>query len=115
MTYSKFEKITTNKTGYRKIAGDFEGESIYLVEPYFVKRRTPKLSLVYKGKHLSGFFSSCLPNALLGDYKGSGLILFQLPEGIELFSVPPTRGALMEAFCNGSLNPLLGELRSKFL
>lgn len=114
MTYSKFIKSETSRTGYKKIAGDFEGETIYLIEPYFVKRRTPKFSLVYKGKHISGLFPSCIEGAFLGDYKGRGLILFQLPDSIELFELELKGGDLMQSFCTGSLNDLLGEMRSKF-
>ncbi len=115
MTYSKFEKSATNKTGYKKVAGDFPGELVYLIEPYFVKRRNPRFSLVFKGKHLSGFFPCCLEGAFLGDYKGRGLLLFQLPEGIELFELELKGGALLDRFCNGSLNPVLAEMRAKFL
>lgn len=115
MTYSKFIKSETSRTGYRKVAGDFPGELVYLIIPYFVKKRTPVFSLVFKGRHLSGFFKSCLAGAYLGDYKGSGLILFKSDEYIELFEVPQSKGALMESFCSGALNPVLAALRSKFL
>lgn len=114
MTYSKFLKSKTSKTGYQKLTGDFPGDKVYLVEPYFVKRRTPKFSLVFKGKHLSGFYPSCLDSAFLGDTKTAGLILFQLAEGIELFEVPIKGSELMEAFCSGQLNPMLAEMRAKF-
>lgn len=115
MTYSKFKKSTSSKTGFEKITGDFETDKVYLVEPYFVKKSSPKFSLVAKGKHISGFFNSCLDNAYLGDYKGSGLILFKLPEGLELFSLPYLRSDLMQRFCSGELNELLSKTRSKFL
>lgn len=115
MTYSKFKKSETSKTGYKKIAGDFPAESVYLVEPYFVKRRAPKFSLVAKGKHISGFYPSCLENAFVGDDRKSGLILFQLPGGeLELFSVPQTGAQLLEEFCSGQLNETLGTLRNRF-
>lgn len=115
MTYSKFVKSPNSKTGYKKIAGDFPAESIYLVEPYFVKRRTPKFSLVAKGRHISGFFPSCLESAFVGDDRKSGLILFQLPGGeLELFSLPQKGAQLLEDFCSGQLNETLGSLRDRF-
>jgi hypothetical protein len=115
MTYSKFIKSETSKTGYKKIAGDFFGDSIYLIVPHFVKIRTPKFSLVCGGKHLSGFYASCLDGCYLGDYKGRGLLMFLLPEGLELFELEAKGSLLLDQFCSGSLNPLLNEMRSKFL
>lgn len=96
-----------------------EGEAIftdtlYLLNPNYIHKRSPAFTLVSKGKHVSGFFPVS-GGVYIGDYQKKALILFQRELGFDLFQtdLDPLTARLL--LCNGELNDQLFEARKKGL
>ena len=84
-------------------------ETVYLLNPTYIHKRSPEFSLVSKGKHITGLFKIALNNIYLGDWKEKAIIIFLLGDGLKfdlfLTDLPPAiarqmllEGKLNEAF-----------------
>lgn len=110
--FNHFTKKPDSKTAFILQDGEpIFTETTYLLNPIYIHSRSPKFTLVSKGKHVSGFFEAC-GNAYLGDYKKQALIIFMRGEvGFDLFQtdLPPTQAKAM--LCAGQLNDLFLQAR----
>tara|TARA_Y100001972_G_C7664079_1_gene335328 strand:- start:446 stop:808 length:363 start_codon:yes stop_codon:yes gene_type:complete len=75
--YNRFTKIQGKQTAY--LLDNWQtpifGERIYLLPPrYITGRKQPDFSLVFRGKHISGFYQIGESPVFSGDYKGNLLI-----------------------------------------
>lgn len=109
--FNHFTKKPDSKTAFILQSGaPIFTETTYLLSPIYIHARSPKFTLVSKGKHVSGFFEAC-GNAFIGDYKKQALIIFMRELGFDLFQadIPPTQARAM--LCNGELSDLLSQAR----
>lgn len=113
--FNKFTKKPESKTAYYLEDGEpifSNSNSLYLIEPRYIHKRSPAFSLVdSKGKHISGLFPAC-GGALTGDFNNQGLIVFIGEQGFDLFitdSSPVTTKAML---CNGEMTSDLFKART---
>ena len=110
---NKFSKKPDNKTAYVLTEGQpIFSESIYLLEPRYIHRRSPDFTLVSKGKHVSGLFKIA-PNIFLGDHHKKALIVFLGAEGLafDLFYTDLTPLQARQMLLDGLLNDELYKAR----
>lgn len=83
--FNSFKKKQNSKTSYCIEKGEpIFGETLYLLTPIYVHGRSPAFSLVWKGKHVSGFFPFS-GGGFTGDYKDSALLIYLRETGFDLF------------------------------
>jgi len=83
--FNSYIKKPDSKTGYVLTEGEpIFTNSLYLLNPVYIQKRSPDFTLVSKGKHISGFFPSG-ENSFIGDFDKKALILFQREGGFDLF------------------------------
>ena len=107
--FDQFRKKPDSKTGYSIAQGEpIFSETVYLLEPRYIHRRSPDFTIVSKGKHVSGLFKIA-PNIFLGDHHKKALIVFLGAEGLafDLFYTDLTplqaRQMLLDGLLNGEL------------
>lgn len=113
--FNKFTKKPDNKTAFVLIEGEaIFSETLYLLEPRYIHKRSPDFTLVHRGKHVSGLFKVA-PNTYLGDHNKQALIFFLRAEGLgfDLFQtdLPPITARQM--LLDGSLNEQLFKAREE--
>ena len=111
--FNKFSKKPESKTAYVLLEGEpIFSESLYLLQPIYIHKRSPDFTLVSKGKHVSGLFKVA-ENTYLGDHQKTALILFMRAEGLafDLFctDLPPLQARQM--LLAGQLNEVFAEAR----
>lgn len=114
--YNRYTKIPGKQTAY--LLNNWQTpifeERVYLLPPrYITGRKQPDLSLVVRGKHISGLFRIGKTSVFSGDYKGKLLIGLASPDfaHFELItsSIPTLIGRpKLEA---GKLNDLINQAR----
>ena len=83
--FNSFAKKQNSKTSYCLEKGEpIFGETLYLLTPIYVHGRSPAFSLVWKGKHVSGFFPFS-GGGFTGDYKDKSLLIYLREAGFDLF------------------------------
>lgn len=117
LKYNKISKKPDSKTGFLVTEGAplFGCETVYLLEPKYIHKRSPIFSLVSsKGRHISGLFKSC-NGALIGDFEKKGLVAFLRAEGLVfdvfLSDLPPI--VLKAKLCAGEMNEELQNARQE--
>lgn len=109
--YNSFTKKQDSKTSFVLKEGEaIFSETLYLLQPIYIHKRSPDFTLVCKGKHVSGFFKTC-GGAFIGDFNKQALIIFQRELGFDLFQtdLPPITAKAM--LCSGELNDQFFEAR----
>lgn len=115
--FNKFTKKPDNKTAFVLVEGDpLFSETLYLLEPRYIHRRSPDFTLVNKGKHVSGLFKVA-PNVYLGDHNKQALIFFLRAEGLafDLFQTDLAPITARQMLLEGSLNDQLAKAREEAL
>jgi hypothetical protein len=111
--YNSFTKKPDSKTAFVLIQGEaIFTESLYLLNPLYIHKRSPAFTLVSKGKHVSGFFPAC-GGAFIGDHNKQALILFQRESGFDLFETDLSPAIAKGMLCNGELNDQLFKARQE--
>jgi hypothetical protein len=113
--FNKFTKKPDNKTAFVLAEGyPIFSETVYLLEPRYIHKRSPDFTLVNKGKHISGLFRIA-PNTYLGDYQKKALIIFLRAEGLafDLFQTDLAPITARQMLLNGSLNEILYKAREE--
>jgi hypothetical protein len=112
--YNKYQKKPTSKTAYVLTDGEaIFTESLYLLNPVYIHKRSPAFTLVSsKGKHVSGFFPVA-NNMFIGDFNKQALILFQSESAFELFQTDLSPVTAKQLLCNGQLNEQLFKARQE--
>ena len=111
--FNKFTKKPDSKTAFVLIEGQpIFTESVYLLNPIYIHKRSPAFTLVSKGKHVSGFFPVS-GGVFLGDHNKQALILFQRELGFDLFQTDLDPVTAKQLLCNGELNDQLFEARQE--
>jgi hypothetical protein len=109
--YNKFTKKPNSKTSFVLIEGQpIFTESLYLLSPIYIHKRSPAFTLVSKGKHVSGFFQAC-GGAYLGDFNKKALIIFTRELGFDLFETDLSPAIAKSMLCAGELNEQLFKAR----
>lgn len=109
--YNSFTKKPDSKTAFILKEGEaIFTDSVYLLNPIYIHKRSPAFTLVSKGKHVSGFFPAC-GGAFIGDHNKQALILFQRELGFDLFKTDLPPVTAKQLLCNGELNDKLFEAR----
>jgi hypothetical protein len=111
--FNKFSKKPESKTAYVLMEGEpIFSESLYLLNPIYIHKRSPDFTLVSKGKHVSGLFKVA-DNVYMGDHQKTALILFMRAEGLgfDLFytDLPPLQARQM--LLDGKLNEVFAAAR----
>lgn len=105
--FNKFTKKPDSKTAFVLIEGSpIFTESVYILNPIYIHKRSPAFTLVSKGKHVSGFFQVS-QNTFIGDHDKKALILFQRELGFDLFQTDLDPVTAKQLLCNGELNDQL--------
>lgn len=111
--FNSFTKKPDSKTAFVLKQGEaIFTESVYLLNPIYIHKRSPAFSLVSKGKHVSGFFLVA-QNTFIGDYQKKALILFQRELGFDLFQTDLDPVTAKQLLCNGELNDQLFKARQE--
>lgn len=113
LQFNKFSKKASSKTAYLLIEGEpIFTETVYLLEPIYIHKRSPDFTIVSKGKHISGLFKVA-DNVYLGDHHKTAIILFLNEEGFDLFycDLPPVTARQM--LLDGQLNDMLFRAREE--
>ena len=111
--YNKFTKKPDSKTAFVLIEGQpIFTNSLYLLNPLYIHKRSPAFSLVSKGKHVSGFFQAC-GGAYIGDFNKQALIIFTRELGFDLFQTDLSPAIAKGMLCNGELNDQLFKARQQ--
>lgn len=110
--FNHFTKSPSSKTGYVLLEGKpIFTETVYLLQPLYIHKRSPALTLVSKGRHVSGLFQVC-GGALIGDFDKKALIVFMRGElGFDLFQTDLPPAEAKEMLCAGKLNELFSQAR----
>lgn len=109
--YNKFTKKPDSKTAFVLIDGQpIFTDSLYILNPHYIHKRSPAFTLVSRGKHVSGFFPAC-GNAFIGDFKKQALIIFTRELGFDLFETDLDPATCRALLCSGELNDQLFEAR----
>ncbi len=111
--FNLFAKKVKSKTAFILAKGQpIFSETVYLLNPIYIHKRSPAFSLVAKGKHLSGLFPIG-GGAYLGDYNTQALIVFISPDGsgFDLFQTDLSPIQTKNMLLSGQLNDLLFEAR----
>lgn len=109
--YNKFKKKPEAKTAFVLVEGEpIFADTLYLLNPIYIHKKSPAFSLVSKGRHVSGFFQAC-GGAFLGDFNGKALILFYCESGFDLFQTDLSPVAAKNMLCAGELNQELFKAR----
>src|SRR5687768_10190477 len=105
--FNKFSKKPDTKTGFRLIKGQaIFTQTVYLLYPVYIHKRSPSFSLVSRGKHVSGFFPLG-GGAYIGDYNRQALILFPIESGFDLFQTDLSPVTAKNLLTSGQLNEVL--------
>lgn len=111
--FNKFTKKPESKTAFVLIEGQpIFTESVYILNPIYIHKRSPAFSLVSRGKHVSGFFQVA-QNTFIGDFQKKALILFQRELGFDLFQTDLDPVTAKQLLCNGELNDQLFAAREE--
>lgn len=111
--FNKFTKKPESKTAFVLIEGQpIFTDSVYLLNPIYIHKRSPAFTLVSKGKHVSGFFPVA-QNTFIGDFQKKALILFQRELGFDLFQTDLDPVTAKQLLCNGELNDQLFAAREE--
>lgn len=111
--YNSFTKKPDSKTAFVLIEGQpIFTESVYLVQPLYIHKKSPVFTLVSKGKHVSGFFPLS-ENTFIGDHDKKALILFQRELGFDLFQTDLSPITAKSLLLNGDLNEDLLKAREE--
>lgn len=111
--FNQFTKKPDSKTAFVLVEGEpIFSETVYLLEPRYIHKRSPDFTLVNKGKHISGLFKIA-ENAYLGDFNKQALIFFLKPEGLgfDLFLTDLSPVTAKQMLLSGQLNEQLSEAR----
>ncbi|MCC6837806.1 MAG: hypothetical protein IT234_04615 [Bacteroidia bacterium] len=109
--FNKFTKKPDSKTAFVLVEGEaIFTESLYLLKPIYIHKRSPAFTLVSKGKHVSGFFEAC-GGSFIGDFDKKALIIFQRESGFDLFKTDLSPVIAKQLLCSGDLNDQLFEAR----
>ena len=111
--YNKFTKKPDSKTAFVLIEGQpIFNDSLYLLNPVYIHKRSPTFTLVSKGKHVSGFFPGC-GGFYLGDFNKKALIIFTRELGFDLFQIDLDPATAKTLLCNGELTDVLFKARQE--
>lgn len=113
--FNKFSKKPDNKTAYVLTKGEaIFSETLYLLNPTYIHKRSPDFTLVSKGKHVSGLFKIA-PNTFLGDHNKQALIIFLKAEGLafDLFQTDLQPITARQMLLDGQLNETLLKAREE--
>lgn len=111
--FNKFSRKPDSKTAFVLIEGQpIFTESLYLLDPIYIHKRSPAFSLTDRGKHISGFFKAC-GCAFVGDFNKRALIIFTRELGFDLFQTDLDLATARTLLCNGDLNDQLFEARKR--
>lgn len=115
--FNKFKKKADNKTAFIRTQGEpIFKDTIYIINPIYIRRGSPELSLVCHGRHISGLFKVA-NNWYSGDYQSKGLLLFINSDwsNVDLFltDLPPIQ--VRQLLLEGRLNELLFKAREEAL
>ena len=111
--YNQFTKKPDSKTAFVLIEGQpIFTESLYLLNPGYIHKRSPAFTLVSKGKHVSGFFPA-FGGAFIGDHNKQTLIIFTRELGFDLFQTDLSPAIAKTLLCNGELNEELFKARQE--
>lgn len=113
--YNSFNKKPNNKTAFILANGDpIFSETVYLLQPFYVKKRTPDFTLVCKGKHVTGLFKVS-ENTFLGDFQKKALFVFLRAEGLamDLFQTDLNPGTAKGLLLDGKLNEAFSQARNQ--
>lgn len=109
--FNKFSRKPDTKTAFVLVEGDpIFTNTLYLLNPVYIHKRSPAFSLVSKGKHVSGFFPVA-GGMYLGDFNKKALILFQRESGFDLFQTDLDPVTAKSLLLNGNLNEELFKAR----
>jgi len=111
--FNKFTKKPESKTAFVLVEGEvIFTETLYLLQPVYIHKRSPAFSLVSKGKHISGFFPVS-GGCYIGDFEKKALIIFNRELGFDLFQTDLDPITARTLLVNGELNEQLFEARQK--
>jgi len=111
--FNKFSKKPDAKTAFVLTDGDpIFSETVYLLKPIYIHKRSPDFTLVHKGKHISGLFKVS-ENCFMGDYQKQALFIFLRSEGLafDLFMTDLAPVTAKQMLVNGELNDQLLKVR----
>lgn len=111
--FNKFTKKPDNKTAFVLTDGNpIFSETLYLLKPIYIHKRSPDFTLVHKGKHISGLFKVS-ENCFMGDYQKQALFIFLRAEGLafDLFMTDLSPATAKEMLLSGQLNEQLSQAR----
>lgn len=111
--YNSFTKKPDSKTAFILKEGEaIFTDTLYLLNPIYIHKRSPAFTLVSKGKHVSGFFPAC-GGAFIGDHNKQALIIFTRELGFDLFLTDLSPVTAKQLLCNGELNEELFKARQE--
>jgi hypothetical protein len=85
--FNSFTKKPESKTAFIiKDGNPIFTETLYLLNPIYIHKRSPAFTLVSKGKHVSGFFGVA-ENVFIGDHDSKTLLIFQKQNSFDLFKI----------------------------
>jgi len=111
--FNSFTKKRNSKTSYCLEKGKpIFGDTLYLLAPFYVHSKSPAFTLVWKGKHISGFFPVA-GGGFTGDYKDNALLIYLRPAGFDLFATDFTPVELRSKLVTPDFAEDLWEARQK--
>jgi len=111
--FNHFTKKTESKTAYSLTKGEpIFSETVYLLEPKYIHKRSPDFTLVSKGKHVSGAFNIA-PGCYMGDHQKQAIIIFLNEGEFDLFKTDLAPVQAKELLLAGRLNEILAEAREE--
>ncbi|MCZ8020428.1 MAG: hypothetical protein O9302_08725 [Cyclobacteriaceae bacterium] len=109
--YNSFTKKQQSKTAFSLNVGHaIFSETLYLLQPLYIHKRSPALTLVSKGKHLTGLFPIS-EQWLIGDHSGKTILVYLKDLGFDLFLIDSNLMQTKNRFLLGQLNDVLFEAR----
>lgn len=109
--YNSFTKKAESKTAFiLKDGNPIFTETLYLLNPIYIHKRSPAFTLVSKGKHVSGFFPVS-DGWYIGDSKGQTLLLHLKELSFDLFLIDAFPTHVKNLLLSGQLNEVLFQAR----
>lgn len=110
--FNKFKKKPESKTAFNLIEGKeaIFTDTLYLLNPIYIHKRSPAFTLVSKGKHVSGLFPVS-DSWYIGDTKGQTILFYLNDQSFDLFLIDSNPIQVKSLLLSGQLNDQLFEAR----
>ncbi|MCE7863678.1 MAG: hypothetical protein DYG99_09060 [Bacteroidetes bacterium CHB5] len=109
--YNSFTKKPDSKTAFILKEGEaIFTDTLYLLNPIYIHKRSPAFTLVSKGKHVTGLFPVS-DSWYIGDSKGQTILFYLKDQGFDLFLIDSSPMTVKNLLLSGQLNDQLFEAR----